>query len=157
MWKVKGFQEIRKVKGQIDFFSDYLVDSRETIRNSLMPIKSIVFDESLYPLTRTHISSIGCPIIWHSCLRVSYLLFTLHGPNHSTSSVIPWPSSRSFQSAEHRSFLFHLMGHTIYIPSSLITPRHRSFYDLPLGHFNHQNIGHFCSNWSDILSTCHRS
>ena len=77
------------------------------------------------------------------------------GPNHSTSLVIPWPSSWSFQSAEQRSFLFQLIGHTIYMPSSLITSLHRSFHNHPLGHFSQQNNGHFGSSWSNILSTFH--
>ena len=64
--------------GYCYFRSDAGILRERSIRDSTMPLKSLIFDRSLCPSTVTHISPIGCPIIWHSCPRASYLLCTYH-------------------------------------------------------------------------------
>ena len=57
-----------------ELWSTWTMESH--IRDSQMPLKTLIFDGSLCPFRPTQISPIGCPIIWHSCPRAWYLSCT---------------------------------------------------------------------------------
>ena len=100
------------------------------IRDSPMPLKSLIFEGSLCPLRSTQISPIGCPIIWHSCPRASYLLCTYYG-----------------------AFWLHTIGHFIYLWSGILFRLGRTFLWWKNGPFLHQPMGPNIYIPSGILCT----